>query len=259
MADGLRIEHDGATTTIWINRAARRNALNLECWTAIAAATREAEARTDCLMIVFRGSEGNFGAGADIAEFADQFSSAESIRGYFAAMESAMASIEEVSKPTIAAIEGSCFGASVAFALACDIRIACSDSIFAITPAKLGISYPYGDVRRVLRAIGPGRTKSLLFTGRRVSADEAFAIGLIDQIENIETFETALHSLQNSIAESSQHSIRASKAAVSAALKDLDHEQAGYPEALVTAIYGEDFQIGMNAFIEKQKPAFRHR
>jgi enoyl-CoA hydratase/carnithine racemase len=259
MANGLRVEQDGATTTIWIDRAARRNALNLECWTAIAASTREAEARTDCLMIVIRGTEGNFGSGADISEFAEQFSDADSIRSYFAAMETAMASIENVSKPTIAAIEGSCFGASVALSLACDIRIASAESIFAITPAKLGISYPYGDVRRVLRAIGPGRTKSLLFSGRRVSAGEAFAIGLIDQMEDAGNFENALTAMENSIAESSQHSIRASKAAVSALLKGLDHERAGYPEALVTAIQGEDFQEGMTAFIDKRKPAFRYR
>ena len=259
MTAEIRIADDGPVTTIWIDRPARKNALALRCWGAIAAAVSEAERRTECCAIVIRGVDGNFGAGADIAEFAEQFADRTSIQNYFAAMEAGMASLEAVSKPTIAAIEGNCFGASVAMALACDIRIASTGSWFAITPAKLGISYPYGDVRRVVRAIGPGRTKSLLFTGRRIAGEEAFAIGLVDQIEPAARFDLALASLTNVIAQSSRHSIRASKSAVSAALKALDDHSAGYPAALVEAVTGVDFAEGMTAFIEKRRPVFRFR
>jgi enoyl-CoA hydratase len=82
--------------------------------------------------------------------------------------------------PTIAAIEGGCYGAGVALALACDIRVAGEDARFAVTPAKLGIGYPRQDVARLVRQVGRGHAARLLFTACAIDADEALAIGLVE-------------------------------------------------------------------------------
>jgi enoyl-CoA hydratase/carnithine racemase len=255
----IRITDDGPVRTIWINRPARKNSIPVKAWSEIAEAAAEANVLEECLIIVVRGAEGYFGAGADITEFSALLTSEQGTCDYFEQMEAGMFALEATTKPVIAAIEGACFGASVALALACDVRVAARDSQFAITPAKLGISYPFGDVRRVLRAVGAGRTKSLLFSGRRIDAKEAFAIGLVDQIASDDNFDGLLADVTAVLAANSQHSIRATKAAVSSIVAGLDAERAGYPALMAAATSGTDFREGMKAFVEKRQPIFSHR
>jgi len=240
----LLCEHIDEITSIVMNRPEQRNAISLAGWRALTQAIADASADPACRVIVIRGASGNFGAGADIAEFDACFASSESTKAYFSQIEQTMASIESTPKPIIAAIEGLCIGACVALALACDIRIASQNSQFAITPAKLGLAYPYGDLGRVTRAIGPGYTRSLLFTGCRIGSDVALAIGLIEHVYKDEEFSTRLLAIARDVAASSRFTIKATKEAVRALAMGLSDELAGYPDVLIKAVSSEDFAEG---------------
>lgn len=258
MTDHIITEKAEDITTIRLDRPRQKNAIALAGWQAIPAHIACAEADPDCRVIVLRGADGNFGAGADIAEFAHVLATPDQTLAYFAAMESAMQAFEHARKPVVAVVEGLCIGACVALSLACDIRIVSTDAIFAVTPARLGIAYPYGDVRRLLDALGPGRTKSLLFSGRRIDAHQAEIFGLVDHLVPAATFEADLAPLLHSITTASLWTITASKQAVRALLDGQSAASAGYPEHLATTVTGPDFIEGTTAFREKRAPRFTY-
>jgi enoyl-CoA hydratase/carnithine racemase len=95
-------------------------------------------------------------------------------------MRGALDRLRALPIPTIALIDGHCYGAGVALAMACDIRIASLTAKFAITPAKIGISYPQEDVHRLVALIGPGQAARMLFSAQIVSSEEALRIGLVE-------------------------------------------------------------------------------
>ena len=247
---------DGAVSTIWLDRPAQRNALGLAGWTEIRAAVAAIEARSECVVAVLRGG-GNFGAGADISEFPAMIADAGLAERYAAAMEAAMASIEGAAKPVIAAIEGLCIGACVALALACDIRLASAAARFAVTPAKLGLAYPYGDIRRLIDAVGPGRAKLLLMTGDRIDAAEALHMQLVDRVAEPDGFEAALATLVATIGGNSQWTVRRSKTAVAHILAERRDPAAAHGFGFADGIGGEDFQEGLAAFFGKRPPRLR--
>jgi enoyl-CoA hydratase/carnithine racemase len=98
-------------------------------------------------------------------------------------MRGAIEALADLAVPTIAAVDGACYGAGVALALACDRRIAGRGARFAITPAKIGIAYPQEDVFRLVALVGRGQAARLLFTAEAIDADEAAAIGLVELVE----------------------------------------------------------------------------
>jgi enoyl-CoA hydratase/carnithine racemase len=95
-------------------------------------------------------------------------------------MRAALDRLRALAIPTIALIEGHCYGAGVALAMACDLRIAAPGALFAITPAKIGISYPQEDVHRLVALVGPGQAARLLFGGQAMDCEEAKRVGLVE-------------------------------------------------------------------------------
>jgi len=172
-------------------------------------------------------------------------------------MARAMAAVEMATKPVIAAIEGSCFGASVALALAADIRVAASSARFAITPAKLGAVYLRSDHHRLVAAIGPGRARQMIFTARALDAAQAEAIGLVDQVLAEDRFEAELGELAETILAGSpytlEHSKRMLRSAGSGETPAETDESIGW---FVAAMQGGDFAEGVAAFLQKRTPQF---
>lgn len=255
MATTICIEIEDAVATVWLNGAQQRNALSQATWEAIPLAIAEAQATPGCRAIVLRGSGGNFGAGADIKEFGAVFADQAATLDYFERMETAMRSIEAAVRPTIAVIEGLCYGASVALALACDIRLAASSSSFAITPARLGIIYPYGDVARVVTAIGERRAKTMMYSGRAISAATALDYGMVDDLLDGE-FEAGVSAFVDAVASSSPWTIATTRQAIADVRRAALPEEAGYPHKMAEAVTGPDFAEGMRAFSERRSPSF---
>jgi enoyl-CoA hydratase/carnithine racemase len=170
----LRIDDGLARLTL--DRPARRNAIPAGEWATFTARIGEAEGGR---ALVVTGAGGAFCAGADLADFP---MAPEAAARFRRDMRTALDRLRELAIPTIAWIDGACYGAGVALAMACDIRIAAPASQFAITPAKIGISYPQEDVHRLVELVGPGQAARLLYTAGSVDAAEALRIGLVERV-----------------------------------------------------------------------------
>ena len=171
---------DDHIATLTLDRGAARNALPVAAWrrlTEMLAEIADGDARA---LIVRSGMTGIFSAGADIAEFGAFPSDPAAATAFRETLRAALDALAALPIPTIAAIDGGCFGAAVALILACDITVAGTGAHFAVTPAKIGIGYPAGDVRRLIDRIGRGQASRLLFSADAIDADEAARIGLVD-------------------------------------------------------------------------------
>ncbi len=149
------LRFDGAAARLTLSRPEARNAIPLGGWDDLAAVLGEVGTSGARVLIVT--GEGAFCAGADIGDFGRFREDGEAAAEFRLAMRRALDRLRDLPLPTIALVEGACYGAGVALAIACDIRLGGRDSSFAITPAKFGISYPQEDVHRLVTLVGPGR------------------------------------------------------------------------------------------------------
>lgn len=175
----LRLENDVAHLTM--ERSQARNAIPTSGWPVLSERLGEAE-RSGVRLLVLSGTDGVFCAGADLGDFPRFRQDATERAEFRTAMRAALDRLATLSIPTIAAVEGACYGAGVALALHCDVRVADPGARFAITPARLGISYPLEDVHRLVTAVGQGQAARLLLTAAPIDADEAARIGLVELV-----------------------------------------------------------------------------
>jgi enoyl-CoA hydratase/carnithine racemase len=173
----LELEDDVARLTL--DRPEARNAIPAAGWVELANAVAQVAASGSRLLVV-TGAGRSFCAGADLADFPAMQGDAAAAGRFREEMRAALDAVRDLAIPTIARIEGYCYGAGVALAMACDLRLAHPRAQFAITPAKLGISYPQEDVRRLVELIGPGQAARILFSATPLLAGEAKDIGLVD-------------------------------------------------------------------------------
>jgi enoyl-CoA hydratase/carnithine racemase len=163
----FRLTQDGDVARLTLERPEARNAIPAAGWAELARLLGTVEGR----LLVVSGAGGAFCAGADLGDLA-------ALRRE--EMRSALDALRDLAMPTLARIDGPCFGAGVALAMACDLRVAGPGARFAITPAKIGISYPQEDVYRLVALVGPGQAARLLFTAAAIDGAEAMRIGLVE-------------------------------------------------------------------------------
>ena len=175
----FRLELDNDVARLTLDRPEARNAIPAAGWIELAGVVAKVAA-SDARLLVVTGAGGTFCAGADLADFSAMAGDEAAVGRFRAEMRAALDALRDLAIPTIARIEGHCYGAGAALAMACDLRLAHPRAQFAITPAKLGISYPQEDVRRLVELIGPGQAARILFSATPLAAGEAKAIGLVD-------------------------------------------------------------------------------
>ena len=176
------IVHEIADTiaTITLDAPATRNALSMAGWQALTATVETVAAARPNAVVLRAAAAGMFCSGSDLREIAGLADDAAARAPFRLAMRAALAGLAALPMPVIAAIDGDCFGAGVALALAADVRIAGPRAVFAITPARLGITYPQQDIARLIAAVGPGQAARLLYGAARIDATEAARIGLVE-------------------------------------------------------------------------------
>lgn len=218
----LHLRVEGRHARIIISRREARNAIDSAAWRRLGElATSAAEGGAGALII--SGLPGSmFSAGADVREFARFRSDADARAEFLAAMRFGIDTIAGLQIPTIALVEGGCYGGAVALAMACDIRIVGPGARFAITPAKLGIGYPQEDVARLVRLVGPGHAARLLFTARECDGAEALRIGLVELHESDAS--GCAEALAETIAAHPAESIAMLKRAVTLAGRGIAHD-----------------------------------
>ena len=257
MLPSIRLDIHAPIAELILNKPEKRNALGIDMWAAVPELIAQAEASDQVKAVIVHGGDaGAFAAGADISEFGTVYATEAGAAEAGATISRALNAIETCAKPVIAAIEGACVGAGVSVAMAADIRLASSSSKFGVTPAKLGLVYPFGDTRRLLEAVGPSATKDILFTGRIFTAEEAKSFHLIDRLVEAGEALPAARALAEEMSGLSQWSLRSIK-------KMIAGVQSGWtetsPEAQALFLEGfanEDFQEGHRAFLEKRRAAF---
>jgi enoyl-CoA hydratase/carnithine racemase len=252
---------DATTLHIRFNNPARHNALSVEMWQALPPLLAQAEADDRIRLVVFSGAgDKAFVSGADISQFEDQRAAREAVARYEALAEAALAAIERCGTPTLACIRGWCIGGGVNVAIACDIRIAAGDAVFAIPAARLGLGYRLSAMKNLVDLIGPGAAKDLFFTARRVGADEARALGLVSRVAAPDQLDALLAEYTGALADNAPLTIRAAKAVTAEILKapaDADLERC---QALIDACFAsEDYAEGRRAFMDKRRPVFSGR
>ncbi len=246
-----------STGWIVLNRPERRNSLNSEMWAALPPLMNYLDDHPDVRAIVIRGAGTEaFASGADISEFGEARADAFAAARYERLNGMAFAAIRGASKPVIARIQGYCIGGGLAIALACDLRVADASAVFALPPARLGLAYPLDGLRDLAATIGPSAAKEMLFTARRLGAEEALRVGLIDRIAaNIEEETDALCV---DIAQGAPLSITHAKRAIDFITQRPGHEDDAEIGWLAARCFdSEDYAEGRKAFAEKRKPVFK--
>ena len=252
----LRLESDGPVATLVLARPERQNAIGSATWRALAAHCDRLADDPRVRVVVVRGEGGVFSAGADIGEFERVFADLRAAAAYNELVQGALARLERLPQPTLAQISGNCIGGGCALAVACDLRFAGSDARLGITPARLGLAYALGDVRRLTSLIGPARAKDLLFSARLVSAAEALGWGLVDRVIEPDALDEAVAGYVGTLAALSGSSQRRIKAVVRLVGAGQREEDAASRDLRDGAVEHPDFAEGRSAFLAKRRPSF---
>ena len=212
----LLVNSNGPRFDITINQPARRNAMSQQMWRDFGAAIESASGNDSVRVVVVRGAGGAFSAGADISEFATVYATASSARAANAVIAEALATVDELTVPSIAVVQGPCMGGGCALAAACDLQLADTTATFGVDPAALGLAYRFRDCQRLAARIGLGRLKELLIGGKRIDAATALAWGLVSEVVAPEALDEAVGGLACRIARRSPTALRAIKATLNA-------------------------------------------
>jgi enoyl-CoA hydratase/carnithine racemase len=225
------------------------NALNTQIQHELQQAAKTVSVDTDIRSVVLYGGDKVFAAGADVKEIAGAHSA--DIEIVSRAMQTALDAIAGIGKPVIAAINGYALGGGLELALCADFRVCGRSARLGLPEILLGIIPGGGGTQRLPRLIGPARAKNLIFTGRFLDAQEALAIGLIDEVvEDVDTYEAATR-LAGRFHAGPPLAINAAKQTINAGL-DLDlNEGLELERQRFSALFGtEDQRIGMSSFIQ---------
>ncbi|SFK15280.1 enoyl-CoA hydratase [Falsiroseomonas stagni] len=245
---------------ITLNNAAKRNAITLAMWDAMAAAVTDFMADDAVRLVVMSGAgEKSFAAGADIGEM-ERMRAEGRAAEYTARATAARAVLDTLEKPLIAMIQGHCIGGGLALALRADLRVASDDSVFGVPAAKLGIAYATWSLERLTALVGPGFAKEMLFTGTNYPADIAFARGLLNRVVPAADLEATVLDYARIIARNAPLSMRAAKITIDQVSGDPALRDATRIAALGRACAeSEDLKEGQAAFREKRRPVFQGR
>jgi enoyl-CoA hydratase len=246
--------------TLTFNRPEARNAMTWDMYEALVDACDRADNDPDVRVLILRGAGGKaFVAGTDIKQF-ESFRSHEHAINYEQRIDQVLDRLERVTKATIAQVQGVAAGGGCAIALTCDLRIATPESTFGIPIARtLGNCLSGASYSRLVDLIGPGRVKDMLFTGRFLDTQEAYALGLVTRIEPADAIERSVEEYASRIASNAPLTLQATKEMIRRILAQR-RLRAGDDLDLITMCYtSADFREGVEAFLAKRKPVWTGR
>jgi 3-hydroxypropionyl-coenzyme A dehydratase len=205
----LKVEKDEEIVQITINRPDKLNAMNLDVIEEFITVFDTLENDSSKIVIITGAGEKAFSAGADI-EYMSRIGPTEAEK-YALRGHEVLNKIEKLHKPVIAAINGYALGGGCELALSCDIRFASQNVQLGQPEVTLGICPGWGGTQRLLRLVGPARSKDLIFSGRRIGVDEALSMGLVNKIFSSEDLLIETRGYAKTIAQNSSYAVGISK------------------------------------------------
>ena len=258
MKDSLLLyEKDNQTAVLTLNRPEVMNSFNFAlldaCRERIDALYHDSSVR---VVIITGAGEKAFSAGADLKEKATL--TTDQVKRYILTIRNLFTSIERLPKPVIAAINGIALGGGTELALCSDIRLAATNASMGLTEVRWAIVPGAGGTQRLPRLVGKGIAKELIFSGRRVDSQEAYAMGLVNRICEKENLLDDCLKMAETICENGPIAVEQAKLAINYGIETdlttgLELESNAYWATLRT----KDRQEGLLAFKEKRKPIYR--
>jgi methylglutaconyl-CoA hydratase len=249
-------QEDGIVV-ITLNRPNAANALSIKMLEELKNVidTCKFDPSVRCLVLTGAGEKA-FCAGADLKERAGM--EPQMVRKTVSLIRECINNLESLPQPVIAAVNGAAFGGGTELALACDIRVASENAKFGLTETSLGIIPGAGGTQRLPRLVGKGRAKELIFTARRIDAQEAKDIGLVEYVVRPESlFEKAIE-IASQIVRNAPIAVRQAKFAIEKGMDvDLTTGLAIEQNAYEITIPTKDRLEGLQAFKEKRPPVYK--
>jgi enoyl-CoA hydratase/carnithine racemase len=250
-------EESGRVATVTFNRPDRLNAINEEMREDFSRLFRQIQTDEHVGVIIFTGAGRAFSAGGDIEYFERDWNTAR-FRAENHRLTQFFDELELIEKPVLAAINGPCTGAGLQITLSCDIRVASDQAKFGFRENNIGLIPGAGGCSRLVKLIGYGKAKELIFTGEMISAEEAERIGLVNRVVPHDELISHTRAL-------AEHLLTRAPEALGLAKKILwhsvtsDFDTGRMLEALAQSILikSGDHREGVRAFREKRKPNFK--
>jgi len=252
----VSIHMDGEIATLHINNPPV-NALNPQVLEVLAKALQELKDKAELRGLIITGSGQTFSAGADLKFFSR--ASSEEIMSALRLGQDVFNAMESFPRPTLAAVNGAALGGGCELTLACDFRIASDDAIFGFPEVTIGIIPGWGGTQRLPEVIGVSRAKSLVYSGRIISAEEAREMGLVDEVvPRSKLIEASRERLLNLLERSAPLAVRSAKASIMTGLRGARFWKGSNfeVEAIAKLFKTADLKEGLQAFLEKRRPTF---
>ncbi|KJZ63394.1 enoyl-CoA hydratase-related protein [Pseudomonas fluorescens] len=257
MKPTVLIDRQDSLATVTLSHPGKMNALTLSMWQDLGDVMTELSADATVRCVVLRGAdEQAFAAGADVSEFPTVRANAAQARVYADITSRAMRAVADCPHPVIAMIHGVCVGGGLEIAALCDLRICGTSSRFGAPVGKLGLIMSYDEMAGLVALAGRSTTLEILLEGRILDANDAYVKNLVTRVVpdaevESETLATAKRIANGAplVARWHRQAARQLEAGVAPTAEQIDASYFCYDT--------EDFQIGLNAFIEKAKPQFK--
>lgn len=249
----LLVEISDGIAVVTINRPKSLNALNSETLSELNACFEAVEEDDAVKVLILTGSgEKSFVAGADISEMVNASAIEGRAMGLLA--RSAFKRLEDMEKPTIAAVNGYALGGGCEISMACDVTIASENAKFGQPETGLGILPGFGGTQRLARLVGKKRAKELIFTCDMINAEEAFRIGLVNHVVHPEELINYCKEMAKKMMKNAPMSLALAKQAINVGLDtDIDAGLKLEANLFGLSFATEDKKEGMTAFLEKRK------
>jgi enoyl-CoA hydratase len=256
-AQEVVVETDGAVGIVTLNRPQALNALSVSVMDAVVEVLGGLDRDKDIRVMVLAGLPKAFAAGADIGDMKDlaDTQAAEKALGNHLARWDKIGSLK---KPLIAAVSGFALGGGCELAMACDMLIASETAVFGQPEVLIGVMPGAGGTQRLTKIVGKAMAMEMCLTGRRLSAREALALGLVNKVVPVESYLSEAVKMAHDIASLPSVAVRAIKEAVRCSVdvplaEGLKHERQLFYSLFNTV----DQKEGMKAFAEKRKPVWQ--
>ena len=254
-------ENENGIAKIMFNRPRQLNSMDGDMIQEIGRALEDSERDRSVRVVILTGKGRAFCAGMDLNFVSEKIKTLWDQQELFRYTNKVVTdAIESLGKPVIASVNGFALGGGFEVMLACDLVVASEDAMIGDQHINFGLVGPGGSTKRTPRIVGMRKAKELIFTGDKISAQEAERIGLINRVVPASELEKATYEIASKIAEKSPVALKIAKTLLNQSL-EVDSRRLSELEVMASIVNAtsEDYEEGMNAFREKRKPNFKGR